>query len=50
MRLKWGEEELKYFNKKIPKAERYDNAIIWFILAICSLCGIGYWVYVVLTK
>uniref|UniRef100_A0A6M3XHY0 Uncharacterized protein n=1 Tax=viral metagenome TaxID=1070528 RepID=A0A6M3XHY0_9ZZZZ len=50
-KLKWSskfsEKELKYFTKKIPVAERTDDAIVWFILAMVSLCGIGYWVWVV---
>ena len=50
MKLKWGKAEHAYFTKPIPKAERYDDAIVWFILALIGLCGIGYWVYVVLTK
>ena len=42
MKLKWGSEEIKYFNKKIPTAERvnwFDNLIKkwfwWVIMAVC---------------
>jgi len=48
MRLKWTEAESKYFTEKIPVAERTDDAIVWFILAMVSLAGIGYWVWVVM--
>ena len=41
MRLKWTKADIAYFSKPILKAEQYDNAIVWFILAICSLCGLG---------
>jgi len=48
MKLKYTKAELAYFAKPIPKAERNDDAIIWFILSLISLCGVGYWIYTVL--
>jgi len=47
MRLKWGDKEKIYLTKK-PKQEKNDDAIIWFILALVSLCGIGYFIWMVL--
>jgi len=51
-KLKWSskfsEKELKYFTKKIPVAERNDDWIIWAILVICGLAGIGYLVWMVI--
>ena len=48
MKHKWTKAELAYFNKPITTAERNDDAIIWFLLSLVSLCGIGYWIYTVL--
>lgn len=48
MKHKWTKVELAYFSKPIPKAEKNDDAIVWFILSLISLCGVGYWVYMVL--
>ncbi len=42
MRLKWTDAESKYFNKKIPAAERTDDWIVWVILIIVSLSGVVY--------
>ena len=42
MKLKWGSEAIKYFNKKIPIAERvswldrFDNLFWWVVLATCA--------------
>ena len=42
MRYKWGEAESKYFNKKMPIAERiswldrFDNLFWWLVLATCA--------------
>jgi len=48
MKHKWTKAELAYFNKPIPKAEQNDDAIIWFVLNLVSLCGIWHWIYTVL--
>ena len=48
MKIRWSEADLAYFTKKIPVAERNDDAIVWFILSLISLSGIGYWVWTVL--
>lgn len=45
MKLKWSKAETKYFSKKIPVAERDYSWIIWSIMAICSLTGMGYWIW-----
>ena len=42
MKLKWTEEEWKYFNKKIPTAERNYDWIIWAIIVLCGLAGLMY--------
>jgi len=48
MKSKWTEAELKYFTKKIPVIERNNDWIVWAILAICGLAGIGYWAWTVM--
>jgi len=45
---KYTKAELAYFSKPIPKAERNDDAIVWLILALCSLSGIAYWAWTVM--
>jgi len=45
---KYTKAELAYFTKPILKAQRNDDAIVWFILSLISLSGVGYWVYTVL--
>jgi len=47
---KYTKAELAYFNKPIPKAEKNDDAIVWFILSVISLSGVGYWVWTVMAK
>lgn len=47
-KLKWTKAELAYFTKPIPKAEKNDDAIVWFILSLISLCGVAYWVWTVI--
>ena len=48
MRYKWGEAESKYFNKKIPIAERVswfnklEDWFIWFVVAI--MAGATIWI------
>jgi len=44
---KYTKAESAYFTKPIPKAEN-DDAIVWFILSLVSLCGIVYWVWTVI--
>jgi len=44
---KYTKAELAYFTKPIPKAET-DDAIVWFILSLISLSGIGYWAWTVM--
>jgi len=46
---KYTKAELAYFNKPIPKAKN-DDAIVWLILALCSLSGIAYWAWTVIAK
>ena len=48
MKLKWTKAELKYFTKKIPVAKQNNDWIIWAILAICGLAGIGYLVWMMI--
>lgn len=42
MKRKWSKAESKYFSKPIPTAERDYNWVVWLILAMCSLAGLGY--------
>jgi hypothetical protein len=48
MKHKWTKAELSYLTKPIPKAQRNDDAIVWLILSLVSLCGIGYWIWMVM--
>ena len=50
MKLKWTEEEIKYFDKKVPVAERNDDWVIWTIIMVASLSGIAYMIYNVIMK
>lgn len=50
MRLKWGEEEYRYFNKKIPVVEReswltelIDKYYWWAVLACLIVANIWIW-------
>lgn len=45
MKLKWTDAESKYFNKKIPAAERNEDWIVWVILIVVSLSGVCYLVF-----
>jgi len=45
---KYTKAELAYFSKPIPKAEQNDDVIVWFILSLISLCGVGYWAWTVM--
>lgn len=50
MKLKWTKEEIAYFTKKVPVAERNDDWIVWTIIMIASLCGAGYFIYLIIIK
>jgi len=45
---KYTKAELAYFSKPIPKAQRTDDAIVWFILSLIGLSGIAYWAWTVM--
>ena len=49
-KLKWSRADLTYFTKPIPVAERNNDWIIWAILTICGLTGIGYFVWWVVVR
>jgi len=49
-KLKWSKADLTYFIKPIPVAERNNDWIIWAILTICGLTGIGYFVWWVVVR
>ena len=47
MRLKWTESQLKYFSKPIPVTQQNYDWIVWFVLSLVGLCGVGYWIWTV---
>lgn len=49
-KLKLTKSQLDYINKPIPITGKNDDPIVWFILSLVGLAGIGYWVWIVLTK
>jgi len=46
--FKLTKSQLAYLSKPILKAERTDDAIVWLILSLVSLSGIGYWAWTVM--
>lgn len=50
MKIKWTEEEIEYFNKKVPVAERDDDWIITAIIMVVGLSGIAYMIYDVIVN
>lgn len=50
MKLEWGSEEIKYFNKKIPVVERenwltklIDKYFYWVVLGILITANVWVW-------
>jgi len=50
MKLKWGKEEVNYFNKKIPVVERenwltklIDKYFFWVVLGILITANVWVW-------
>jgi len=45
MSLKWGKEKIKGFSSPVKTAGENNDWIVWAIMAVVSLSGIGYFVW-----